>query len=146
MLALGYSQHGVHASVHFANAGEGMIASRTETDAAARNPSVVQLAGVTEAQVDIPKFCRDRLPRLREDCVRIDEPIAHPACHTPSVQRVDPQRVGEREVLPDHLKVGRLALHGNAGTPNSAVSYRVHGMHTASQTSHSAPVPESHVT
>ena len=58
VLPLRYPQHGVHANIHLMDAGEGVVARRSDAHAAARDPAVVQLPIVAQAKVDAPEIPR----------------------------------------------------------------------------------------
>ena len=69
---LRHPQHGVHADVHLTDAGEGVVAGRSNADAAGGHPAISQLAGVAESEVDIPEIRRDRLARVRQNGIGLE--------------------------------------------------------------------------
>ena len=65
---------------------------------------------------------------------------SHPAREAQCIERIVPQGMRKGEVFPDHLKVGRLSLHGNGGEPKDRVSDGVDRVHAAAKASIS-PMP-----
>ena len=106
---LRYSQHGVHANVHFMDRGKRMVAGRSDAHAATRYPAVIQLPTVVEAKIDAPEFRRDWLAGVRKDGIGLDEFVTDAARKTQGIERILPQWMGESEIFPDHLEVGRLS-------------------------------------
>ena len=136
VLPLRYPQHGVHADIHLMDRGEGVVAGRSDAHAAARDPAVIQLPTVAQAKVDAPEFRGHWLAGVGKDGVGLDEVVSDAAGKAQGIERILPQRMGEGEILPDHLKVGRLSLDGNLGNQMTAVSDGVGGVHAAAKASH----------